>query len=169
MRAKLKRLRQQIALGRFAVLYITLVVIVLVLGVILFVAPTLQRHKGWLGIQVCQDATSSTLIVDKVLPGSPAEQVGLQAGDKILAYNGIPVSDIDMLKELIRGSYIRQSVRIIIDRNGVRFVADTRIAHSPNDVTVLPPIIPIVQGSPRPHPYRGVCTNCHTLLPAPSK
>jgi membrane-associated protease RseP (regulator of RpoE activity) len=169
MRAKLKRLRQRIAIGRFAVLYITLVLIVIVLGVILFVTPTLQKHKGWIGIQVRQDTTSATLIVDKVLPGSPAEQVGILVGDRILSYDGIPVSDIDTFKELIRGSYIRQLVRIIIERNGARLVADTRIAHSPKNGAVLPPIIPIVQGVPRPHPDRGVCTNCHTLVPPPPR
>ncbi len=165
IKRKFDDLRALVSLGRFAVLYVTILLVVVVLGVILFVQPTLLRHKGWVGIQVRHDINSSTLVIEQVLPDSPAELVGLQPGDKVLAYNGTPVTDISILKELIRGSYIRQLVRIAIERNGKAMYADVRIVHIPENVTVLPPIVPIYQGTPRPHPDRGTCTDCHTLLP----
>jgi len=166
IRRKLKEFNQKCAPGRFAVAYITLTAIAIVIMMILFVAPTLQKRDGWIGVEVRQDATSATLVANKVLPGSPAEAVGIAAGDKLLSYNGKPISDINTLKQLIRNSYIRQSVRIILDRNGTRLVADTRIAKKPTDVTVLPPVIPIMAGTPCPHVNRGLCINCHTLVPA---
>ena len=129
---KLKKFVRKLELRRYGVLYLTPILIALVLTLILIVAPKLKKHTGWVGVQVRQDTQAGALVIDDVVPNSPAYDVGMLPGDKILSYNGVAVSDVDTLKRLIGDSYIRQSVRIVLDRNGRRLVADTRIAERPH-------------------------------------
>ena len=129
---KLKKFVRKLELRRYGVLYLTPILIALVLALILIVAPKLKKHTGWIGVAVRQDATAGTLVIDDVVPNSPAHDVGMLPGDKILSYNGVAVSDVDTLRLLIHDCYINQLARIIIERNGRRLVADTRIAERPH-------------------------------------
>jgi len=153
--------------GRYGMLYLILVLIVVVLATVLIVKPRLQKHEGWVGIKVHQDPANGTLVIDEVIRRSPAYQVGMHPGDRVLSYAGIAVSDLNTLKQLIGDSYVNQLVRIIIERNGRLLVADTRISKRPD----LPSFSPatITQGSVAPHEDRGPCLNCHNIRPAVMK
>ncbi len=151
--------------ARPVVLYLAIAVCIVVVAAVLFVRPALRKGDGWIGVKAHWNAASGTVVVGEVIPNSPAYDVGALPGDGILSYDGTAVSDINTLKHLIRNSYIRQVVRIVLDRNGVKLVADTRIAQRPDDVTILPPIIPIRQGSTPPHKNQGLCIDCHTVVP----
>jgi len=152
-------------IGNYGLLYLTLVLLAVILVVILVVKPRLEKHTGWIGIEVKPDPLTGALVIERVVPGSPAEAVGMLAGDKVLSYDGFAVSDIATLKELIDDSYINQLVRIYIERNGRRLVADTRVAKRPHDLRILPPTIMIPQGAIPPHKNRGLCVSCHTIRP----
>ena len=123
-------------------MYTTLLLIVVMLGIVLIVKPQLDKGSGWLGVTVHQDPFRGMLIANDVVPSSPAHDVGILPGDIILSYKGQAVCDINTLKILIRDSYINELVRIIIERNGKRLIADTRIAKKPDNVSILPPIMP---------------------------
>jgi membrane-associated protease RseP (regulator of RpoE activity) len=61
---------------------------------------------------------STTVNIDGVLAGSPAERSGLQPGDEIVAYNGTRVFDIAELNELTLGGATGESVVVEVRRNG---------------------------------------------------
>ena len=148
-------------------LYATFALIAVVVAAILIVKPRLDRGDNWVGVRVQPDPASGMLVIEEVIPGSPADNVGMLPGDRILCYCGYPVSDANTLKQLIADSYVGQEARFVLDRNGQRLVADTRIAARPADVTIPPPVISIIQGATPPHKPRGACLNCHNIVPPP--
>lgn len=167
MREKLKNFfsRKLPKNNPYIIVVLTLVAIVLIMVAVIFIKPRLEKGSGWLGVAVWQDPTRGALVVKDVVAGSPAYDVGMLKGDAILSYKGIAVTDPNTLKLLIRDSYVNEVVRIVLDRNRVRLVANTRIARRPDDVRISPPIVAIVQGTPPPHEDRGPCTRCHTIIP----
>ena len=170
-RKRLKKLAKAARprMKRHAVVSLALAVIALILVTVIFIKPRIEKGIGWLGVKVRQDAARGALVVSDVVAGSPADDVGMLRGDAILSYEGIAVADINTLKLLIRDSYINEVVRIILERNGVRLVANTRIAKRPGHANVLPPILSIAQGTPPPHEDRGLCVDCHTIVPPKKK
>ena len=160
---RLKTLKDN--LRRYAVLYFAPALVLIVLTVILIAGPRSHRGNGWIGVNARQDAARGAVVVTRVIPGSPAYDVGMLAGDRILSYDGCAITDISALKRLIEDSYVNQLARIIIERQGVWLVADTRIAERPDDATIVPPVIPIAQGATPPHENRGLCIECHTIIP----
>jgi C-terminal processing protease CtpA/Prc len=52
-----------------------------------------EQKGAWLGIYHTPDEEGN-LTIQSVIPGSPAKKAGLQAGDKILRFNGEPGSEI---------------------------------------------------------------------------
>ena len=65
------------------------------------------RKGGWLGLEIETAESDGSLVIEKVVPGSPAERAGFRPGDVLLAVNGITYSDEnqDKLKA------IRQSLK----------------------------------------------------------
>ena len=61
-----------------------------------------KENKGLLGIEFDPDSLSQNkLIVNLVLPGSPADRVGLKKGDQLLKYNDSDLLNADVAKKLI--------------------------------------------------------------------
>ena len=53
---------------------------------------TEAKTRGWVGIEY--DSTEDgSMVVEKVLSGSPAEKAGLKAGDVLVALNGVSLTD----------------------------------------------------------------------------
>jgi len=59
------------------------------------------KHRGWVGIEM--DDEGGRLTIKRVVPGSPAEAAGLQAGDVLVALNGTPFGAEN--KDKIKASY----------------------------------------------------------------
>jgi regulator of sigma E protease len=55
--------------------------------------------------------------IEEVTSGSPAEQAGLQANDIIKSINGVPASDVDATRRLIRTN-LDKPLNLLIERNG---------------------------------------------------
>lgn len=53
-------------------------------------------------------------------PASPAKAAGLRAGDRVLSFNGTPVSDWDELRGAIDKAKPGQTVPVVVQRAGVR-------------------------------------------------
>ena len=167
MRKKLKNFfgKKLAEINRHIIVVLTLVAVLLIMVAVIFIKPRLEKGNGWLGITVRQDPTKGVLVIKEIIAGSPAYNVGMLKGDVILSYESIAISDTNTLKLLIRDSYINEVVRIILERNSMRLVANTRIARRPEHVRISPPVLSIVQGTPSPHENRGLCVSCHTLIP----
>jgi S1-C subfamily serine protease len=81
------------------------------------VAP-IDNHMdhGFLGIRyVFHDGTTE---IDSVLPGTPAESVGVRPGDHIVTIDGAPIRSASDLQERIYGSHPGAQPTLVIDRNG---------------------------------------------------
>ena len=76
---------------------------------------------GGIGAVVSFVPAADEAHVDRVLPGSPAEKIGLQAGDAIVAIDGRSVNEIggQGLRDALRGK-IGTTVRIEVARAGAR-------------------------------------------------
>ena len=59
------------------------------------------------------------MIVATVLENQPAQQAGIEMGDRIRKFNGISVEDYENLRLAIAGSEIGSNINISIDRAGV--------------------------------------------------
>jgi membrane protease YdiL (CAAX protease family) len=69
-----------------------------------------------IGVGFARDSTNGA-VVELVVPGGPAEQAGMQAGDVIVKYNGHDVTDSKQLSKLIRAGKIGDEVSVEIVRN----------------------------------------------------
>lgn len=57
-------------------------------------------------------------------PVAPAKQAGIQVGDRIIAFNGVRVSDWDELSELIRANLGNQA-EVVVERDGDEVALDS--------------------------------------------
>jgi len=64
------------------------------------------------------DLGVQTVVVDKTLPGSPAEETGLKPGDRIVALDGGPARNTADIRDYI-GKHPEQ-IRITVERDGQR-------------------------------------------------
>lgn len=76
-------------------------------------------QRGRLGI-VIQDTTdgSSGVVVQSVVPDTPAAAAGLEAGDVITAVDGTPVADSAELRAAVRRLAAGATVELTVTRNG---------------------------------------------------
>ena len=58
--------------------------------------------------------------VDSVLPGSPAEAAGLQAGDRIVEIDGTEITDLRGHAELLRARAPGDTITIVVERDDAR-------------------------------------------------
>jgi serine protease Do len=88
-----------------------------------------KMSRGSIGIQFRPYENSQELmrglglkdggvIIDRVMPGGPAERAGLKKDDIIVAYNGKPVKDGDELVNRVSTTPIGTTTTITVDREG---------------------------------------------------
>jgi phosphoserine phosphatase RsbU/P len=65
------------------------------------------------------DSTTSSVPVFNVIPGSPAEQAGMRAGDQIIALNGHPLQSYALLAKIWSRSHAGDPVDVTVRRPGV--------------------------------------------------
>lgn len=53
-----------------------------------------QGNKAGIGVQVSYDSENSEILIQLVIPGSPAQKAGLLSGDRIVAVDGKRLSDV---------------------------------------------------------------------------
>jgi S1-C subfamily serine protease len=72
----------------------------------------------------------------RVVPGSPAEAAGIQAGDVLYALNGVPITDDneEALQKAKKDWKPGQKVTYTIKRNGLDRQVDLTLAPMPADV-----------------------------------
>src|SRR6266487_803301 len=95
--------------------------------------------RGYLGIQSRplqqgqSSAGSEGVIVEEVVPGSPAAQAQLQKGDVIRKFDGHEVKNFTALRSLVAQAELNKNVDLEIVRNGKPLKVTTQIKEQPVD------------------------------------
>jgi hypothetical protein len=103
---------------------------------------------GWLGI-VTQptdddlrkglDLTRDGLLVNQVMPTSPAATAGLKKGDVLLSLDGRAVTDPSDLRDRVRAMGPGRKVKAEVWRDGTTRTVEIAIGELPSDADVAPP------------------------------
>ena len=95
--------------------------------------------RGYLGIQSRalqpgqNGADTEGVVVDDVVPGSPAAEAQLQKGDVIHKFNGHEVKNFPMLRSLVAQAELNKKVELEIMRGGKSLNVATQIKEQPVD------------------------------------
>lgn len=110
-------------------------------------APAAQR--GWIGVSVSTHGRSvdrghdrdgpASLVVSRVLPGSPAQRAGLRPGDRIVRVDGSPATP-EAFQRFARSLRPDERVSLTLVRDGESRTVDVVTARRPR--TVTPPLPP---------------------------
>jgi S1-C subfamily serine protease len=75
-----------------------------------------KSEKVRLGIMM--RAAEKTVVVEKVLPGTPAEEVGIRAGDVLVSLDGLAVEEQGDVILVIGGKKPGDTVKVVLRRDG---------------------------------------------------
>jgi len=95
--------------------------------------------RGYLGIQTRalqpgQNGTENEgVIVDQVVPGSPAAEAQLQKGDVIRKFNGHEIKNFPALRSLVAQAELNKNVELEVVRGGKPLKVTTQIKEQPMD------------------------------------
>jgi serine protease Do len=93
------------------------------LGIVSRAAPSVQGNA----------TDSQGVVVDQVMPGSPAAQARLQPGDVIRKFDGRDVQNIMTLKRMVGQAELDKNVELEIVRDGKPLKVTTQIKEQPPD------------------------------------
>jgi C-terminal processing protease CtpA/Prc len=95
-----------------------------------------MQKAGFVGVELDKDPETGALKVLRVVPGSPAEASGIQAGDVLFALNGVQIrNDNEKALEKARKEWKPgQSVTYTIKRDGADREVTLTLAPMPADV-----------------------------------
>jgi len=71
------------------------------------------------------------VLINSVVPNSPAQKAGLERGDVIVALNNRTIKDVDRFKEVMAKLNPAESVRIVYIRNSKKDLTYTELAEAP--------------------------------------
>ena len=96
--------------------------------------------RGYLGIQTrtlpngeIDDKDTDGVIVEDVIPGSPAADARLQRGDVIRKFDGKDVKSFPMLRSLVSQVELNKKIELEVVRNGKPVTVTTEIKEQPID------------------------------------
>jgi len=96
--------------------------------------------RGYLGVvsRAPQSGQQSSIdnegvVIDQVIPGSPAAQAQLQPGDVIRKFNGRDVKTIGTLRNIVAQTELNKNVELEIVRDGKPLKVTTQIKEQPQD------------------------------------
>src|SRR6184192_1725985 len=93
--------------------------------------------RGYLGIQTRAlqpgqtSAEDEGVIVDQIVPGSPAAQAKLQRGDVIRKFNGREVKNINALRSMVAQTELNKNVELEIIRDGKPLNVTAQVKEQP--------------------------------------
>ena len=100
---------------------------------------TKMASRGWVGIEMDKGEDGKTLVITRVVPGSPAEAAGFQVDDTLLAVNGARFADnteetcgtCEATKENWSPG---TTVNYVVERKGRKAKVNPTLAKIPSDV-----------------------------------
>ena len=94
------------------------------------------RNHGWVGLEYDKNE-AGVLVIKRVVPSSPAEAAGFQAGDNLVALNGINFADEkskEALKAARKAMAPGKNATYTISRGGYEKKITVTLAEVPNEV-----------------------------------
>ncbi len=115
-----------------------------------WIADELLNHgrvrRAYLGVALEQVLTPSAayqqngrpkgVVVRQIFKDTPAHRAGLKRNDLITAFDGVPVSEMSALQELVERAPIDQAHRIAIIRNGESLDIEVKLEEMPDEATL---------------------------------
>ncbi|MCM2374784.1 PDZ domain-containing protein [Aporhodopirellula aestuarii] len=80
-------------------------------------SPRKVSHKGRLGIEL-QRIEESGARVRNIIPNSGADEAGLERGDRIIAIDGRPQNNVDIVVSTLNSMFPGEVVQLTIERDG---------------------------------------------------
>ena len=95
-----------------------------------------MQTGGWVGIEMEKNEETGALTILNVVPGSPAESAGLQAGDVLFALNGVEIKEgnDEALKAAKKDWQPGQTVNYTVKRNGYDQRVSVTLGKMPEEV-----------------------------------
>src|SRR6266480_7282380 len=93
--------------------------------------------RGYLGIQARaaqpgqRGADNEGVVVEEILPGSPAAEAQLQPGDVVRKFNGHEVTNIRALRSMVAQTELNKNVELEVMRDGKPLKVTTQIKEQP--------------------------------------
>lgn len=98
------------------------------------------ERKAFLGVTPGdEDGAGQGALIGTVEPGSAAEQMGIQPGDRITAVNGAPVQDFAALAERIRGMKPGDNASLALVRDGAELRLEGALGERKAHRYLMPP------------------------------
>lgn len=95
-----------------------------------------MKKSGWIGVDMEYNKEKSLSVIKAVVPGSPAEEAGLKAGDVFYAMNGIEYTKAN--KKAIGAEWEKLSpgkkIRVTVKRGGETKDLKVKLGNMPADV-----------------------------------
>ncbi len=155
--------------------------LVLFAALAVLAAPTVASARAWLGVYT-QEVTSDLrdaldlpdygVLVARIVPGSPAERMGLKKGDVILSVDRHDVNSPAELSDVIGDAREGESVAITFSRGGDRRTLSVRLDSRPDDsgdedrvapVPPVPDVAPVPRMAPAPRAPKAPAEPKRTL------
>ena len=106
-----------------------------------FFGATFKREERIVGVtggEVIKSANGRNLVIADVMEGSTAQLAGLLAGDVVTSVNGRPVSDIEVLSQMLQAMKVGQEIRISYLRGDRSINGVTRLRARPSGEDGMP-------------------------------
>lgn len=94
--------------------------------------PAPMGNKAMLGVYTRSDKKVAGAEIERVMPGSAADEAGLESGDLITHINDAPIKDGKELSEAIAAYKPGEKVSITYERNGKSKLADAELSKANN-------------------------------------
>lgn len=118
-------MRKLLTIGMVALLAMTLAA-----GAIFAQDDTTTTETAWLGVALVQE--DETVVIGRVVRGSPADEAGFQRGDVVTSYNGEAVTSVEQLVALVQAAAPGDAATFEITRDGEALTLEATLGTTPD-------------------------------------
>ncbi len=90
-------------------------------------------------VEVKKLGSTGGILIGQVIPNAPSDRGGLERGDVIVSFGGVPVKDVAQFRMLVAESEVGGDVKVEYIRDGARKTARIRLVERPDVAGVTEP------------------------------